>query len=109
MTAREYLSQAGQLEQRIAGNMRRAEAMRALAASVSSPAADAVRVLSFSSGEAPFIRALEKAESLEEQAAADLDLLLDLKDQMEQAISTMQEEKLRQVLSCRYLERMTWA
>ena len=57
MTAREYLSQAGQLEQRIAGNMRRAEAMRALAASVSSPAADAVRVLSFSSGEAPFIRA----------------------------------------------------
>ena len=58
MTAREYLSQGSLLEQRIAGNMRRAEAMRALAASVSSPAADTVRVLSFSSGEAPFIRAV---------------------------------------------------
>ena len=108
MTAREYLSQGGLLEQRIAGNMRRAEAMRALAASVSTPAADAVRVLSFSSGEAPFIRALEKAEALEEQAAADMDLLLDLKDQMEQTICTVPEEKLRLVLSFRYLERMTW-
>lgn len=108
MTAREYLCQGGLLEQRIASGIRRAEAMRALAASISTPAADAVRVLSSVSGEAPFIRALESAESLEEQAAADMELLLDLKDQMEQTICTVPEEKLRLVLACRYLEHMTW-
>ena len=71
MTAREYLSQAYLLEQRIASDIRKAESVRALASSLSLPAADTVRVSASPSGEASFIRILEKAEAIEERIAAE--------------------------------------
>ena len=108
MTAREYLSQAYLLEQRIASDIRKAESVRALASSLSLPAADTVRVSASPSGEASFIRILEKAEAIEERIAAEVNLLLNLQEQMERVIRTVPGEDLRLILSYRYMEHRTW-
>ena len=78
MTVREYLSQGYMLEQRIACDMRKAEAARTLAASIPSPRTDGIRVNTSPSGDAPFVRVLERVEEMEAQVAADLDLLLSI-------------------------------
>jgi DNA-directed RNA polymerase specialized sigma24 family protein len=108
MTVREYLSQGYMLEQRIACDMRKAEAARTLAASIPSPRTDGIRVNTSPSGDAPFVRVLERVEEMEAQVAADLDLLLSLKDQMEQVIRSVPGEELRLLLFCRYMEHKTW-
>ena len=108
MTVREYLSQGYLLEQRIACDMRRAAAARALADSIPSPRADRDRVCASPAGEAPFVRVLERVEAMEEQITAELDLLLSLKEQMDRVIRSVPEESLRLLLAFRYMDHQSW-
>lgn len=109
MTVREYLSQGPLLEQRIACSLRKKEAARALAASISVPCPDGIRISSSRAREASFVRVLERVDVMERQIAAELELLLALREQMERVIRSVPgEEKYRLVLTCRYLEHKTW-
>ena len=109
MTVREYLTQGYLLEQRIACDMRKAEAARALAASVSAPLTDGVCISTSPAGEARFVRVLERGEEMEERVAAELDLLLNLKEQMDGVIRSVPGEDFRLLLQCRYTQHMSWA
>ena len=108
MTAREYLSQGCRLEQFIACDVRRLEEARELARSIPSSFADRNRVCTSLTGEAPFVRAVERADAIRRKIAAELDLLLALKEQMERVISSVPGEELRLILTFRYLEHKTF-
>lgn len=108
MTVQEYLSQGYLLEQRIACDMRKAEAARALAASIPSSLTDGVRVRTSQAGEARFVGVLERVEEMEDRVAAELDLMLSLKEQMENVIRSVPGEDLRLLLTCRYMEHKSW-
>ena len=95
MTVQEYLSQGYRLEEYIASDMQRLEEARDFARSIPSPRADGNRVSSSLAGEAPFVRAVERANAMEEKIKAELDLLLALKEQMEHVISSVPGEELR--------------
>ena len=108
MTAREYLSQGYLLEQRIACDMRRAEAARALAASIPESWKVRDRVCTSAAGEAPFVRTLERVYAMERKINAELNLLVSLKEQMDGVIRSVQGEELRILLTCRYMEHRSW-
>ena len=108
MTAREYLSQGCRLEQFIACDVRRLEEARELARSIPSSCMDGDRVCTSRPMEAPFVRALEQADTLEKKAKAEMALLLSLKEQTERAISSVPGEELRLILTFRYLEHKTF-
>ena len=108
MTAQEYLSQGYRLEEYIACDMQRLEEARDFARSIPSPRADGNRVSTSLAGEAPFVRAVERANAMEEKIKAELDLLLALKEQMERVISSVPGEELRLILTYRYMEHKTF-
>ena len=108
MTVREYLSQVYLLEQRIACDTRLVKQARALADSISSPRADRERVCTSPAREAPFVRALERAEAMEEKIAAELNLLLSLKEQTDRMIGSLPTEDMRLILILRYMEHKQW-
>ena len=108
MTAQEYLTQGYRLEQCIACDMQKLEDAQALARSIPSTLADRARVCSSPAREAPFVRALERAEAIREKVTAELDLLLALKEQMERVISSVPGEELRLILTYRYMEHKTF-
>ena len=108
MTAQEYLSQGYLLEQCIACDMQRLESAHQLAESIRSPCADGDRVCTSRPREAPFVRALERAEAIEEKLTSELNLLLALKEQMERVISSVPGEELRLILTFRYMEHKTF-
>ena len=107
MTAREYLSQGYRLEQHIACDMLRAKTVRDFAMSIPSSFTDGDRVCT-SIREAPFVRALERAEAMEERIKAEMDLLLALKEEMERVISSLPGEELRMILTFRYMDNKTF-
>ena len=108
MTAQEYLSQGNLLEQRIACDMQRLEMARELVNSIRSSCTDGVRVCTSRPREAPFVRAMERAETIKRRIAAELDLLLALKQQMEFVISAVPGEEFRLILVFRYLEHKSF-
>ena len=108
MTAQEYLSQGYRLEEYIASDMQRLEEARDFARSIPSPRADGNRVCTSCAGEAPFVRALEQANAMEEKIKAELDLLLALKEEMERVISAVPGQELRLILTSRYMEHKTF-
>ena len=108
MTAQEYLSQGYRLKEYIACDMQRLEAARDFARSIPSSFADRNRVCTSLAGEAPFVRAVERANAMEEKIKAELDLLLALKEQMERVISAVPGEELRLILTYRYMEHKTF-
>ena len=108
MTVQEYLSQGYRLEEYIACDMQRLENAQALARSIPSSLADGNRVCASPAREAPFVRALERAEAIREKVTAELDLLLALKEQMERVISSVPGEDLRLILTSRYMDHKTF-
>ena len=108
MTPQEFLSQGYLLERRVACDMRRAEAAREFARSIPSSCMDGDRVCTSRPREAPFVRALEQAEAIEEKLTSELNLLLALKEQMERVISSVPGEELRLILTFRYMEHKTF-
>ena len=108
MTPQEFLSQGYLLERRVACDMRRAEAAREFARSIPSSCMDGDRVCTSRPMEAPFVRALEQADTLEKKAKAEMALLLSLKEQTERAISSVPGVESRMILTLRYMERKTF-
>ena len=58
--------------------------------------------------EAPFIRCLERVWELQEKINAEIDKLIDLKEQMREVIAAVPDTDERMVLRYRYIHNLTW-
>lgn len=107
MTTKEYLQQAYRLDQKINSDIAEVNALRGMAASVSSQQLSD-RVQTSRRGEAPYVRSLEKIMEMEDKINAEIDLLVDLKDEIRSIITTVANTDERMVLRYRYVHNYTW-
>ena len=76
MTNKEYLRQAYRLDQRINSDIEEVARLREMASGISAPSLGD-KVQTSRSGEAPFVRSVEKIMALEEKINQEIDLLVD--------------------------------
>ena len=107
MTAKEYLSQAYRLDQRINSKIEEVARLREMAMSISSPILGD-KVQTSRSTDAPFVRSLEKIIDLEEIIDAEIDTLVCLKKQIRTVVEGVQNTDERLVLRYRYIHNCTW-
>ena len=107
MTPKEYLRQAYRLDQKINSDLEEVSALREMANSVSTPQVSE-RVQISRSGDAPFVRCLEKIIALEEKINKEIDLFVELKKEIRTVISTVEDTDERMVLKYRYVHNYTW-
>ena len=105
MTNEEYLNQIETLTRRITYRREQLLRLRLEAESVSSRWRDLSGVGGGTpSGEASYVRMLERIEAKEEELKGEEELLFRLREQVEQAIELLPSEDMRLVLLYRYIE-----
>lgn len=109
MTVETYLKQGIFLDRRIKYQLQRIAELRASASDIAAPALKADKVQTSSTGEARFVKALEKVDEIQEQVNRELNDLLALKKQIESVIHQVGNEEYELVLSYRYLQNKSWA
>ncbi len=107
MTAKEYLRQAYRLDHRINSDIAEMERLREMACSVGSPGFEE-RHNPNRATDAPFVKSLEKVWELNKKIDDEIDSLIDLKDQMREAIAKVSDIDEQLVLRYRYIHNMTW-
>ena len=107
MTSKEYLRQAYRLDQRINSDIEEVARLRDMATSITSPALGD-KVQTSRTGDAPFVRSVEKILLLEEKINGEIDTLVDLKEQMRGVIEAVPDTDERMVLRYRYVHNLTW-
>ena len=108
ISAKEYLQQAIYLDDRINSHIREKEELRSMATSLSSPQMKEDVVQTSRSGEAPYVRSLEKMWEMEEQINTEIDKLVDLKRQIHEVISRVGNINEQMVLRYKYINNYTW-
>lgn len=89
MTAKQYLSQAYRLNERINSDLSELDRLRDLATSLSSVNYDGIRVSSTRSTEAPFEKTICKIIDAEKKINAEIDRLVDLKAEISGATMSL--------------------
>lgn len=107
MTAKEYLSQAYRLDQRINSNIEEISRLREMACGISSPSWEE-KVQTSRRTDAPFVRCLEKIMDLEKVVNGEIDTLVDLKRQIRTTIESVSNTDEQLVLRYRYIHNCTW-
>ena len=107
MTAKEYLKQGYRLDKKINSDLTELEQLRTMVSNISSPGFDEHHNPSTQT-EASFVRVLEKAWKMEEKLNAEIDVLVDLKEQIRGVIDGVPDPNERMVLRYRYIHNMTW-
>lgn len=108
MNAEIYLRQGYCLDQRIKYNLKKMAEMKKTASDISAPALRSDKVQSSPNGDAPFVKALERIEAMEERIRREVDLLVALMDQINEVIRHVDNEQYQLLLMYRYVENMTW-
>ena len=108
MNVKEYLKQGALLDKRINFNLRRLQEMKSGICSLTSSRIGGDKVQTSPDGDAPFVKALERLEDMQEQINKQIDLLLDLKQQIDTAIHTVESDEYQLLLLYRYIEDLTW-
>ena len=103
-----YLKQGRLLDQRINYNLRKLSELRQTAYTISSPQISGNKVQNSHTGEAPFEKALERIEAMEERINQEIDLLVELQEQIEGVIGQLESEEHQMILKYRYLEGLPW-
>lgn len=106
MTAKEYLSQAFRLDQRINSKLEQAASLRELA--IKATASIHAERISGTKERSPMENAIVKLVDLEHEIDADIDRLVDLKRELMFFISDIGEPSYRLLLELRYLEGRNW-
>lgn len=106
MTARDYLFQAHRLDAMINADLREIDKLRELSTSISM-SNEGERVQTTKSGLAPHVEIVEKIVDMEREVSDEIDLLVDLKREIRQAINTVKNDDERMVLYLRYLHNYT--
>ena len=107
MKAKEYLRQAYRLDNRINSDIEELGRLREMAYSISSPMLGE-RVQTSKSGQAPFVKNIEKIIELESKINEEIDVFVDLKSQMRDAINLVDDIDEQLILRYRYIHNMTW-
>jgi len=108
MNVKEYLKQGRLLDQKINFNLRRLQEMKSGLCSISSPQFKADKVQTSPDGDAPFVKALLRVEEMQEQINQEIDLLVDLRQQIDEVIHSLASENQQMLLLYRYIEDRTW-
>ena len=108
MDVETYLKQGRLLDQRINYHLRKLSELRQTAYMISSPQISGCKVQNSHTGEAPFEKALERIEAMEERINQEIDLLVALKEQIEGVIRELDNEEYQMVLIYKYLEGLSW-
>ena len=107
MTAKEYLKQAYRIDHRINSDIAELGRLREMSTSISSPnLGDKVQISH--SGDAPFMKCLERIYDLEARINDEIDLFVDLKNEIRSVIDTVPNTDERMVLRYRYIHNFTW-
>ena len=107
MRAIKYLSQIKKLNDLINRKIRSAEHWREMAYNISMEYKED-HCMSSPSNQAPFGKCIERADELEREITADIDRLADLKVDVEDKISMIDDEVGQSILRLRYVELMLW-
>ncbi len=107
MTVKEYLKQAYRLDQKINSDIAEVARLREIACGVSAPSLGE-RVQTSPSHEASYVRRLERVMDLEAAINREVDLYVDLKEQIREVISRVQDTDEQMVLKYRYIHNYTW-
>lgn len=107
MTAKEYLKQAYWLDQKINSDLAELARLKEIAASIGSPALGE-RNNPNRQTEAPFVRGLERVWEMEKRIDAEIDRLVDLKEQIRGIIDRLDNPDEQMLLRYRYLHHDTW-
>lgn len=107
MKAKEYLSQAYRLDQRIASDLEEVARLRAMSASVSSPSWEE-KTGGTRPTDPPFVRCIIKIMEMETKINAEIDKLVDLKEQIRGVIEEVSDKDEQTVLRYRYIHNYTW-
>ena len=108
MEMKEYLSQGRRLNEMIQYHTERLKELRACADSVGAVRMADVKVACSPSGEAPYVRALNRIWEMQETVDRELQLLIRLDRQIGQVIGSLLNGDYRMLLCYRYLNRKTW-
>ncbi|MDQ0154172.1 DUF1492 domain-containing protein [Robertmurraya andreesenii] len=106
MNAKEYLSQAFKLDQRINCKLEQVSVLRDLALKTTSVLQD--DKVQGTKQRSPMENALVKLMSLEEEINDDIDQLIDLKRELAAFVSKIENSSHRLLLELRYLSGSTW-
>ena len=108
MDVETYLKQGRLLDQRINYHLRKLSELRQTAYTISSPQISGNKVQNSHTGEAPFEKALERIETMEERINQEIDVMVDLKNQIEEVIGQLENVEYQMVLKYRYQEGLSW-
>ena len=106
MTAKEYLSQAYRLDQRIRSKQEQIASLNELAASCSSPLTGMPR--NPNRGGSRMADAVCKIVDLQESIAADMEKLVDLKTEIVSTIKAVDSVEYQLILEKRYISDKSW-
>lgn len=106
MNAKEYLSQAFRLDQRINSKLEQVASLRDLAAKVT--ASYTKDRVDGTKQRSPMENAIVKIIDLEYEIDADIDELVDLKREIIKAVKSVQQPEYQLLLELRYLSYKTW-
>lgn len=107
MTAKEYLSQAYRLDQRINSDIAELGRLRLMSQNISSPGFEE-HYNATRNTDAPFVKQVEKIMELEKTINEEIDRLVDLKVQIRLTIDSVKNTDERMVLRYCYVDHMTW-
>ena len=108
MKVETYLKQGRLLDQRINYHLKKLAELRNEACSISAPTIGRNKVQSSPTGDAPFVKALMRVEELQAQINREIDMLVDLKQQINDVIRQAGSNELQMVLIYTYLEGYTF-
>ena len=107
MEIKNYLKQGRLLDLQINYHLEKLSKLRQTAYTISLPQISGCKVQNSQTGEAPFEKALERIETMEERINQEVDLLVALKEQIEGVIRELDNEEYQMVLIYKYLEGLS--
>lgn len=108
MTAKEYLRQAYRLNERINSHIEEMENLRDLSGRIQGVGYGERIPSPNRQTDAPFVKVIEKIMDYEERINGEIDRLVNLKQEMEEAIEQMTNIDERLLLRYRYLDNHSW-
>ncbi|MBQ9644198.1 MAG: DUF1492 domain-containing protein [Lachnospiraceae bacterium] len=108
MNVKDYLKQGRLLDQRINYNLRRIKEMRDGLDGICSPQIKADKVQTSPDGDPAYVKILMRISEMEERIDQEIDMLVDLRNQIDETVKTVKDENYQMLLLYRYIENRTW-
>ena len=103
MNVKEYLKQGRLLDKKINFNLRRLQEMKSGICCISSPQIRGDKVQTSPDGDGPFVKALMRVEEMQERINRQIDMLVDLRQQIDETIHSVYSDEYQMVLLYRYI------